>query len=137
MQTFHVGVKGVVVKDNKILFLKRKSKTLGYVFWDMPGGRMEENELPKETLKRELMEEAGVELLHVNDLITYHIHPRYNNKGVKLLLLYFKVQVNTTEIEISSEHLGFKWIGVDDLDLLDKSIMLEEHTKKILEKLLK
>ena len=43
MKTFYVGIKGVIVKDNKVLLL-RKNPTNSAEFWEMPGGRIDHNE---------------------------------------------------------------------------------------------
>ncbi|HZW60779.1 MAG TPA: NUDIX domain-containing protein [Candidatus Babeliales bacterium] len=54
---FYVGIKGVIVNNNKVLLLKSKSKIDDGQFWDLPGGRMESNETIQEALIRELIEE--------------------------------------------------------------------------------
>ena len=57
----HIGAYGVIIKDNKIALIKKALG--GYTGkFDLPGGGMEHNELPHETLKREIMEEAGFEV---------------------------------------------------------------------------
>lgn len=47
---------GYVVDDNKVLLLHHKK--LG--MWLQPGGHIEDDELPHETAKREIIEETGV-----------------------------------------------------------------------------
>ena len=55
----HVGAYGIIIKDNKIA-LVRKARG-GYIGkLDLPGGGIEHTESPVETLKREIMEEAGI-----------------------------------------------------------------------------
>jgi len=41
----------VIIKDNKILLIKRTKKDS--VYWVIPGGAVEENETREEALKRE------------------------------------------------------------------------------------
>lgn len=38
-KTFHVGVKGVIVEEGKVLLLKKNADNS---FWKVPGGRMNE-----------------------------------------------------------------------------------------------
>ena len=57
----HVGAYGVIIKDNKIILVKKARG--GYKGkLDLPGGGMEHTELPEEALKREIMEEAGINI---------------------------------------------------------------------------
>jgi 8-oxo-dGTP diphosphatase len=54
-----VGVGAVVIRDNKILLIKRgiaPSKGL----WAIPGGNLELGETLREAAEREIMEETGV-----------------------------------------------------------------------------
>lgn len=56
----HVGVYGIIINDDKIALIKKARG--GYKGkLDLPGGGIEHMENPFETLKRELMEEIGVE----------------------------------------------------------------------------
>lgn len=52
LKTFYVGVKGVVVVENKALVLKKTDQD-GKLFWDIPGGRIDESETIIQTLERE------------------------------------------------------------------------------------
>ena len=54
----HFGVYGSIVKDGKILLIK-KSRGPYTGLYDLPGGSQEQGESHLETLKREIMEETG------------------------------------------------------------------------------
>lgn len=57
----HVGAYGVIVKDDKITLVKKaRGEYKGKL--DLPGGGIEHTELPEEALKREIMEEAGINI---------------------------------------------------------------------------
>lgn len=61
---FRQTVKGIVIRDGKILMIK--SSRGDYTF---PGGRLEKNESHKEGLIRELKEETGYDCLAVKDFL--------------------------------------------------------------------
>lgn len=57
-----VAVRGIIWLDGK-LFLQRNTHSNGSVnnFWSLPGGKLEDGESLTKGLKRELLEECGVE----------------------------------------------------------------------------
>ena len=59
----HIGAYGIIIEENSIVLIKKaiggyKDKL------DLPGGGIEHNELPTDALKREIMEETGLEVLN-------------------------------------------------------------------------
>ena len=59
----HIGVYGIIIKNNKIALVKKARG--GYKGkLDLPGGGIEHTESVEEALERELMEEAGVNILN-------------------------------------------------------------------------
>lgn len=70
----HIGVYGLIIRNDKIALI-RKSRG-GYTGkLDLPGGGMEHNELPYETLVREVSEEIGatVEAYYLLDVTATNI----------------------------------------------------------------
>lgn len=64
----HIGSYGFIIKDDSIALIKKARG--GYKgLLDLPGGGIEHNETPIEALKRELKEEAGVEVIN-QELLT-------------------------------------------------------------------
>ena len=51
----------VIVQDEKVLITRRAVNEKHAGWWEFPGGKVEDGESPKACLKRELMEELGVE----------------------------------------------------------------------------
>ena len=57
----HIGAYGIIVKNNNIILIKKARG--GYTGkLDLPGGGIEHTEVPEETLKREIMEEVGINI---------------------------------------------------------------------------
>ena len=60
-ETRHLGVYGLIVKDNKIaLILKSRGAYTGKL--DLPGGSIEHGERPEDTLVREIKEELDADV---------------------------------------------------------------------------
>ena len=57
--TFSLGVGGIVVRDNKVLFIRR-GQDPGKGRWTIPGGYVEQDEPFEEAVVREVLEETGV-----------------------------------------------------------------------------
>ena len=58
-----LGAYGLIEKNNKILLIKKYGGPYNGKL-DLPGGTIEFCEKPESTLKRELMEEVGIEVIN-------------------------------------------------------------------------
>ena len=58
----HLGAYALIIKDNKILLIKKFTGPYDGKL-DLPGGTIEFNETPEQTLKRELKEETGLDII--------------------------------------------------------------------------
>lgn len=114
MKTFYVGIKAIIVSDGKVLLLKRPRKE-GYT-WDAPGGRIDGDETIEQALARELKEELGItqflqiDLLHVSRLTDF-VH-----EGVGLLLVYFRVEADISQISLSDEHESSRLVELKTIE---------------------
>lgn len=59
-QLFHVGVKALVHDGHGKLLLLHITRSSGEMYWDLPGGRIDNGESGEAALKRELIEETGL-----------------------------------------------------------------------------
>jgi 8-oxo-dGTP diphosphatase len=118
LKSFQIGVKGVVVVDGRVLLLKRQDRWSGMI-WEMPGGRMEVGEEIAETLRRELREEVpSIGRIEIGALLHAARVP-HDWGEVGLVLLFYRVQAEVAEVVLSDEHVGYAWVGVEDLPALE------------------
>ena len=119
----HVGAYGVIVKDDKITLVKKARG--GYKGkLDLPGGGIEHTELPEEALKREIMEEAGINITNYKLLdvvatnIKWEMEPNLWEDLHHLGILY---TVDTNEYLLKNEADGLdsngaNWYNIAELN---------------------
>ena len=119
----HVGAYGVIIKDNKITLVKKARG--GYKGkLDLPGGGIEHTELPEEALKREIMEEAGINITNYKLLdvvatnIKWEMEPNLWEDLHHIGILY---TVDTNELFLKNEADGLdsngaNWYNITELN---------------------
>jgi 8-oxo-dGTP diphosphatase len=74
---------GVIWQNSKVFIAKRKPEKSLSGYWEFPGGKIEENELPEVALERELKEELGM-MVKVGQYLGQNIH-HYDNFSIDLI----------------------------------------------------
>ena len=109
MRTVNVAA-AVIIRDGKIFATER-----GYGdykdWWEFPGGKIEENESPRDAVIREIEEELGVSI-GVGDRI-YVIE--YDYPDFHLHMEAFACTLSGGEIELR-EHENALWLDRDSID---------------------
>ena len=108
MKKFYVGVKGLVRSDKGFLIIKHAR---GY--WDLPGGRLDDDEDLEDGLIRELSEELpNCKLKTIGEQIGAHRVHKDIDDDISLVLIYFIVDVEVPEVvELSHEHTEWLWVN--------------------------
>jgi len=104
----------LVKNEGKILLLRRNSDDLDNPgSWELPGGAVEFGEHPKETAKRELKEETGIEVK--NSDLKYLMSYTYEKpeKEIHLLRFFYICEVKSkSEIKLDpDEHNDYLWVN--------------------------
>ena len=121
---YALGAVVYVERGDEILLLKRAEGSALAGQWFLPGGAVERDELPEDGARRELLEEAGIEIEGDLEMIgAYPIHVY----GVDMLQLSYRGRVATdAEVTISHEHDGARWVRPQDMRaLLSESFITE------------
>lgn len=118
----HVGAYGIIIHDEKIALI-RKARGGYKGKLDLPGGGIEHMETPDEAVRREIMEEAGIEideysLLDVTSTnITWEMEPDLWEDLHHIGVLY-QVGVSNFDLKKDADGLdseGADWYQIDDL----------------------
>jgi 8-oxo-dGTP pyrophosphatase MutT (NUDIX family) len=110
-QLFPVSVKGVVVRDGKVLLLRNERDE-----WELPGGKLGLRELPADCVAREIAEEVGwaVTVGPLLDVWQYHIRP-----GVDVLIVTYGCRTDAIGAPVlSHEHKDVELFSEADVDAL-------------------
>ena len=103
---FRLAAKSFIVDDGKLLILKRSADDAQKPnVWEIPGGRLELGEDPKEGLRRETKEETGIEVDVVQPLNVRHFE---RDDGQTITMLIFLCEALSKKVELSKEHTDYK-----------------------------
>lgn len=131
MKKFHVGIKGLIVDDNRVLLLKKAHKG----FWEPPGGRIDSNESIEDTLRRELSEEVlNIKDISIGPVIYATRLTKDIQEDTSLLLVYYLVQARIDgKPMLSDEHDDYIWANKDkSIELMpDKTDLIDKLFVKI------
>jgi len=116
-----VAVKGIIEKGNKILLLKRSDDDpIGPNTWEFPGGKIEFHETMEEALKREVFEEAGIDIAIVKLL---YVTTFLTNEDRKIVLAAYLCRAENDGVTLSSEHKDYGWFSREEIfEYLPKGI---------------
>ncbi len=116
-----LGAYAVIIKDNKIALVMKKNG--GYKGkYDLPGGGNKHHESLIETLKREVNEEIGANVISYEllNVYTYNIKWTMDDGNVEDLHhigVIYKTVIDKEEIvsDLIHDTLFAKWINLDDI----------------------
>ncbi|MBQ6345059.1 MAG: NUDIX domain-containing protein [Methanobrevibacter sp.] len=133
-----LAVRGICEFNGKYLLLKIRSKSAHDAGrWEIPGGKVKKCEYFDNALKREYLEETGLEV-DVDSLLNV-VRRDYTacktNEEVKSIQLIMKVTCQSDEVTISEEHDDYGWFSWDEVeDMISKGLLtppaVEAFTKE-------
>jgi 8-oxo-dGTP diphosphatase len=129
-----VGVGAVIVKDNRVLLIRRgQAPLLGE--WSLPGGVLECGETLRKATVREAREETGLEVDTGELLGVYERVIRSEDGRVRYhyVLIDFLCRAVAGDLKAGSDAADVRWFDPAELDGLD----LPRDTRDVIEKGLK
>ena len=123
-------VKVIVVNaEGKLLALRRSATDPARpLTWDLPGGVLEHGEILEEAIRRETLEETGIEI----NMITIHdASAVLNAQGQYWLQICYVAKVGVPEVVLSYEHDQYEWLSKDEFLKRESTPRIKRFLDKI------
>ncbi len=120
---FHLGIKALIVNaEGKLLLLRVDPKKLigdGIpAYWDIPGGRIQKDASPEDTLRREVEEETGItdlQSIQPFSMVLSNIRIPAGPSDFGLVLASYVCRVNEpADVRLSEEHTEYGWYTMEE-----------------------
>ena len=128
MNNIRVGCSVLIKSNNKLLLgIRNKEPNKGLII--TPGGRVELFENMIDTVKREIMEETGLEITNIKQLKTYEI---INKPDEHRIIIYWSADYDKNSIHSASDLTNAKFYSKEEIQEFDKMGKLSSITKQVL-----
>jgi len=109
---YPVSIKGVVAQGDAVVLLRNARQE-----WELPGGKIEPNEVPEDCLIREINEELSI-AVHAGPLLDTWIYKIAADVIVFVVTYGVDFAGDLSEIKCSSEHKEARVFGLGEVDAL-------------------
>ena len=119
----------VTDKQGRMLVVRKKNS----IYFQMVGGKIDADEIPSETLKREFLEEINIDIDQHNwEYLGKHETVAANEANTIVCANVFHVQlINLNELKIASEIEEMAWVDKENYSLFTFAHLLEEFSLPI------
>jgi len=125
-----VSQKAIILNSGgKILALRRSGTDPSRpLTWDFPGGQLEDGENLEESMRREIREEAGIE---VADLRVFDAYGNYDKQGEFWVMICYLAHSDAPEIVLSYEHDQYQWLTREEFLKLESSEKIKYFLQRL------
>lgn len=128
MNNIRVGCSVLIHHNDKLLLgIRDKEPNKGKII--TPGGGIELFEDMENTVKRETLEETGLQICNIKQLKTYQI---INNPYEHRIIIYWSAEYKSNSIHSATDLKNAKFYDKSQIKELDKSGKLSNITKQVL-----
>lgn len=124
----HSGSVGIIpIIANSIVLVKQFRKSVEKILLEIPAGKIEINEEPRETALRELREETGYTTEKLEYLFEFYTSPGFSNEKM-YLFLSDELLEGETSFE-SNEYIELEKVKIEDLiKMVDRGEITDSKT---------
>ena len=110
---FIVVVSLIIEQHGRVLLVRRSmSADHAPAEWESVSGRVESGECPRETARREALEETGLDVEVLDLFDTFHFCRGADRE--EAIGLSFRCRVKGGQLQLSAEHTASVWVSKDD-----------------------
>jgi 8-oxo-dGTP diphosphatase len=131
---YSVIVNAVIVNDEGKVLIAQRSPEEGHEGgkWSIPGGKIESNgeehDVLLKNIKKEIMEEVGVEIF--DDIALVHDNTFARSNGDEVLALVFKCKYKSGEAKALEDTVDVKWVTKEELESYEFPPNVREYVLK-------
>lgn len=107
----HIKVVAAIIVDKDKLLATQRGYGEWKDWWEFPGGKIEENEIPQDALKREIREELAADV-EVGDMLTT---VEYDYPKFHLSMQCYVCSLVSDKLSLL-EHEAARWLSKQELD---------------------
>ena len=111
-KTPRITIDGIIIKDQKILLVKRKNDPFKDK-WALPGGFVEYGEKTEDAIMREVLEETGLRT-KINQLAGVYSDPNRDPRGHTITIVYM-LDIIGGELKAGDDASDIKFFNVKEL----------------------
>jgi len=112
-----VATKAFIVYNGKVLLLKESAKYKDGANpgkFDVVGGRVEPGQHFKESLRREIKEETGLDVEIGKPFFVSEWRPKVKNEQWQIVGTFFECHAHSDRVQVSKDHEQHIWIHPDE-----------------------
>lgn len=108
-----LSVKSLIVDEGRLLIVRRSPEDdHAPGMWGLPGGGLKPGEGPFEGLKRETMEETGLEIKIQNPVRVHHFK---RDNGQLVTMITFLCKPLSTSVVLDHENVEYSWEAIEEV----------------------
>lgn len=131
------ATKAFIIQNNKVLILRESSRYKdgsNEGKYDLPGGRIEPGQNFLVSLKREILEETGLNQIEI--VKPFHVgewRPIVRGENWQIIGIFFECTTNQTNVNLSGDHDYYEWINPQDYNNFNLTENVREAFAKYLQ----
>lgn len=118
---YRVSVKGIFVKDGKVLLVREAESLSGK--WELPGGGLDFGEEIHQGLKREIEEEVGIHVTAISEKPVYVWTCRFeqgrNMDWYYSLVLGYQIELENLAFKVTEECEEIRFFSKEELETIN------------------